>query len=123
MRKFYISNENELNEQELKSGKVSYRRIIDRYIHDLVLCNNIVEIEEFLECQLYDTYGEINDLEIYQYYLCNLNEYEEETLKEWGILLAYSNKLELDVLCVDHFGTSWDYVLTDVEWTTNYDEC
>ena len=123
MRKFYISNENELNLEEKKTGRVSYRRIIDRYIHDLVLCNNIVDIEEDLDCQLYDTYGEIDDFEIYQYYLCNLSEFETETLKEWGILLAYSNKLELDVLCVEHFGTSWDYVLTDVEWTTNLDEC
>lgn len=123
MKKFYISDENELNSEEIRSGRVSYRRIIDRYIHDLVLCNNIVEIEEFLECQLYDTYEEIDDFEIYQYYLCNLSEYEIEQLEDYGILLAYSNKLGLDVLCVEHFGTSWDYVLTDVEWTTNLDEC
>ena len=64
-------------------------------------------------------YGE----EIYQYYLCNLSEYEREQLTEYGIILSYSNKLDLDILCVEHFGTSWDYVMTDVEWSDNFDEC
>lgn len=127
MKKFYISNKNELNEEELKTGRVSYRRIIDRYISDLVLCNDIVDIEDYIDAQLYDNYDlgleEGEYLEIYQYYLCNLNEFEEETLREWGILLAYSNKLNVDILCVDHFGTSWDYVMTDVEWSENFDEC
>lgn len=123
MRKFYISNKEDLNEYELKSGCVSYRRIIDRYIQDLVLCNDIVDIEEYIEEQLYDKYGDLEDLEIYQYYLCNLNEFEEEILREYGILLAYSNKLNVDILCVDHFGTSWDYVMTDVKWSTEWKEC
>ena len=122
MKKFYISNKEELNSEELRTGRVSYRRIIDRYISDLVLCNEIANIEEFIEGQLYDTYGELEDLEIYQYYVCNLTEFEKETLQEYGILLAYSNKLEVDILCVDHWGTSWDYVMTDVKWTDNWDE-
>lgn len=127
MKKFYINNKNELNEEELKTGRVSYRRIIDRYIQDLVLCNDIANIENSIEEQLIDRYDlgleEDEYLDIYQYYLCNLNEFEEETLREWGILIAYSNILNVDILCVDHFGTSWDYVMTDVEWTDNFDEC
>ena len=123
MKKFYISNKKELNEEELKTGRISYRRIIERYVENLVLCNDIVDIEENIYEQLYDNYEEIEDLEIYQYYLCNLNEFEEETLKEYGILLAYSNILNVDILCVDHFGTSWDYVMTDVEWSEDYKEC
>lgn len=126
MKKFYISNKEDLNDQELKTGKVSYRRIIDRYISDLVLCNDIVYIEEYIESQLLDKYDlelEEEDLYIYQYFLCNLNEFEEETLREYGILLAYSNKLNVDILCVEHYGTSWDYVMTDVEWTEDWNEC
>ena len=122
MKKFYISNKEELNDQELKTGCVSYRRIIDRYISDLVLCNEVANIEEFIEGQLYDTYEGLENLDIYQYFLCNLTEFEKETLQEYGILLAYSNKLEVDILCVDHFGTSWDYVMTDIKWTDNWDE-
>lgn len=127
MKKFYISNKNELNQEELKTGKVSYGRIIERYIQDLVLCNDIANIENSIEEQLIDRYDlgleEDEYLDIYQYYLCNLNEFEEETLREWGILIAYSNILNVDILCVDHFGTSWDYVMTDVEWSENFDEC
>ena len=68
--------------------------------------------------------GEVDeDLEIYQYYLCNLNSYEKEQLQEYGIILSYSDMLGLDVLCVEHYGTSWDYVMTDVEWSQDFDEC
>ena len=121
MKKFYINNKEELNSEELRTGRVSYKRIIDRYISDLVLCNNIENLEPYEE--LYDNMQNgYEDIEIYQYYVCNLTEFEKEKLLEYGIILSYSNVLDVDVLCVDHFGTSWDYVMTDVKWTDNYDE-
>ena len=121
MKKFYINNKEELNSEELRTGRVSYKRIIDRYISDLVLCNNIENLEPYEE--LYDNMQNgYEDMEIYQYYVCNLTEFEKEKLLEYGIILSYSNVLDVDVLCVDHFGTSWDYVMTDVKWTDNYDE-
>ena len=123
MRKFYVSNVEELNDQEKKSGCVSYKRIIKRYISDLVLCNKIEEIDELVWENMqnidFDSDEEIN---IYQYYLCNLTELEKEMLLDYGIILSYSNVLDLDILCVDHLGTSWDYVMTDVEWTTDINE-
>lgn len=122
MKKFYISNKEDLNEYELNSGCVSYRRIIDRYIQDLVLCNNVVNIGNWFSLNGNKHYMDCKKDEIYQYYLCNLNEFEKETLTEYGIILTYSEELELDILCVDHWGTSWDYVLTDVKWTTDYNE-
>lgn len=120
MKKFYIGSKGHLNAEELKTGKVSYRRIVGAYARDLVLCNNIAEIDN----SIWDNMGEVDeDLEIYQYYLCNLSSYERETLKEYGIILSYSDVLDLDVLCVEHYGTSWDYVMTDVEWSQDFDEC
>lgn len=118
MKKFYIGSKGHLNAEELKTGKVSYRRLINAYIQDLVLCNNITEIDS----SVWDNMGEFEE-EIYQYYLCNLSSYERETLKEYGIILSYSDMLDLDVLCVEHYGTSWDYVMTDVEWSQDFDEC
>lgn len=119
MKKFYIRSKEHLNAEELKSGKVSYRRLISAYIKDLVLCNNIIEIDESVDFNVNCNF--IPNEEIYQYYLCDLSSYEREQIEEYGIILSYSDKLDLDVLLVDHWGTSWDYVMTDVEWTENFD--
>ena len=119
MKKFYVSNVEELNDEEKKTGCVSYRRIIERYIQDLVLCNSINEIDNSV---FYNMEEVKDDLEIYQYYLCDLSRYEKEKLEEYGILLSYSDMLDLDVLCVEHYGTSWDYIMTDIKWTTDINE-
>jgi len=39
-----------------------------------------------------------------------------------NIILMYSDKLDNYILAVDHFGTSWTYVMTDLEPTTNLDD-
>lgn len=140
MSKFYVNKEG-LNSEELKTGKVSYGRLVNRLIPNMVLCNSIEE----LDCDLFsnmiigdinyyidnegnyraqeeyeeDTTGEIHEETevIYQYYLCDLNKWDLDYLKELGgVLLAYSNMLGLYVLMVTHYGTSWDYVMTDIEW-------
>ena len=124
MKKFYVKKE-DLNSEELRTGRVSYGRIITRYITDLVICNNIQELDNSIWENSDNLYNEETEEyeEIYQFYLCNLTEYEKEELLECGIILSYSNLLDLDVLCVEHCGTSWSYVMTDVEWTENFDEC
>ena len=47
--------------------------------------------------------NDYEDMEIYQWFLCNLNDYEKEWLEDAGIILSYSDLLECDVLCVDHY--------------------
>lgn len=127
MKKLYVNKE-DLNEKELKTGRASYKRLVDRYVGDIVLCNNITEVDDEIwdnvgESDLIDEDGdEINDLEIYQYYLCNVGEWQKEQLKGTGVILSYSKVLNCDVLMVQHWGTSWDYVMTDIEWTENLEE-
>lgn len=127
MKKLYVNKE-DLNEEELKTGRVSYKRLVDHYVGDIVLCNNITEVDDEIwdnvdESNLIDEDGdEINDLDIYQYYLCNVSEWAKEQLKGTGVILSYSNVLDCDVLMVQHWGTSWDYVMTDIEWTENLQE-
>ena len=121
MKKFYINDKKFLNEEELKSGCVSYGRIVKTYINDLILCNNIAEIDESIWNNFINAYEEV-DMDIYQYCLCELNNYIKDKLADYGFILTHSDLLGLDVLCVTHCGTSWDYVMTDVEWTTNIDE-
>lgn len=122
MKKFYVADVNELNDEEKRTGRVSYRRLIDRYIDDLVLCNELVNIDGALFDNMVNIEIEEDD-EIYQYYLCNLGEFEREKLIEYGVSLSYSELLDCDVLLVTHWGTSWDYVMSQAEWSENIDEC
>lgn len=127
MEKLYVNKE-DLNKEELKTGRASYKRLVDRYVGDIVLCNNITDVDDEIwdnvdESNLIDEDGdEINDLDIYQYYLCNVSEWAKEQLKGTGVILSYSKVLDCDVLMVQHWGTSWDYVMTDIEWTENLEE-
>lgn len=55
-----------------------------------------------------------NYLEIYQYYIINdsgarfLSDYTDE-------LVFYNQELDMYIWGITHFGTSWDYVLTDIK--------
>ena len=125
MKKMYLTEERR-NEEEKRTGKASYRTLVDRYIDDLVLCNNLPSIDDsiFYNIQV----GEIDEnTEIFQYYLCNINTWDIDSLKELtennnDIIISYSDLLECDVLMVDHFGTSWDYVPTSIELTNDIEE-
>lgn len=125
--KMLVSKE-KLNSEELKTGKVSYARAIKNLVGDIVLCNNIANIDyDIFSNIINDNYydkddEEYEDNEFYQYYLCNLDEWQKNRLKETDVIISYSDVLDCDVLMVDHYGTSWDYVMTDIEWTENIDE-
>lgn len=84
-----------------------------------ILCNNINEIDEDLNYR-FEYYNEESDtyIDIYQYYLTDCTERDVEFLeKHFDLLFCYSEKLDVYILCVDHYGTSWDYVYceTDLE--------
>lgn len=109
-----ILKNDKMGKYELENKKASYRTMVDWLIGDILLCNNICEVDSSVYDNMeFDLYDEENDcyIDIYQYYLCDAHCKEE--LKKYGFLFSYSDMLDLDVLCVDHFGTSWDYVLTD----------
>lgn len=121
--KMYVKKE-DLNKEELRTGKVSYSRVIEKFIGNIVLCNNIEELDDSIFENAVNLYNKDmkKKTEIYQYYLCNIDEWEKEQLIEMGIIISYSDMLGCNVLMVDHFGTSWDYVMTDIEWTENIEE-
>ena len=144
-KKIGLLKNEDMGSYELEQGHASYRTIIERFIGDIVLCNNIVNVDgsiydnmqngfyyrdvETGEEKTQEEYNndesgkiDIEYCDIYQYYLCNVSKYEEEQLIKAGVILSYSDMLETDVLCVDHFGTSWDYVLTNVKLFDTYEE-
>ena len=98
----------------------TYAKAVDWMGGGLILCNNIPEVDK---CLFEETIGypitiEDQDEEeedcypdIYQYYLTPWDESQCSFLNEhFGLMFAYSEKLDLFVLLVDHCGTSWNYV-------------
>lgn len=115
--------ENNLSEYEKQYKTISFYHLLKKIgIYDnMILCNNIINVEE----NLYDNiingefYDEESDeyAEIYQYFLFTASDFEIELIKEnTNLLVFYSEKLDLYVLGVTHFGTSWDYVGVDCKY-------
>lgn len=132
---------------ELKEKRTTYAEMIDFCCDDYILNNDIIEklsqndyyfdvfcgdyYEHYDENGREITNDEYNNLvdnnvecfererEIYQYYLinyndaCRLSDYTNE-------LVLYNEELDLYVLCVCHWGTSWDYVSSN--WKDKEDE-
>lgn len=125
--KKYISKLEDLNEYEREHNRISYRRLIER-VGKIWLFNKAPELSNYdFEFVLNSDYDEENDeyAEVYQYYLIDIDNYTLELLQKnncTDLIIAWSETLEEYILCVTHFGTSWDYVLTDIEPTTDYNE-
>ena len=125
--KKYISKLEDLNDYEREHNKISYRRLIER-IGKIWLFNKAYELSDYdFEPVLGNIYDEETEeyKDIYQYYLIDIKSYTLELLQKANckdLIIAWSEKLEEYILCVDHFGTGWDYVLTDIEPTTDYKE-
>lgn len=87
-----------------------------------VLCNEIVNIDsesiwDNAEFEVYDEESE-SYREIFQFFITDCTEWDKTFLQEhFGLLFSYSTLLDKYILCVDHYGTSWDYVScsTDLE--------
>lgn len=124
--KMYVNME-DLNDEEKKTNRISYRRLINR-IGDIWLFNKAPELSDYeFDFEIGSDYDEETDeyLDIYQYYLIDINEYTLEKLQELkceDLIIGWSDKLEEYVLFVTHFGTSWDYVMTSIEPTDNLNE-
>ena len=77
------------------------------------------EVNEDCELSLFKFEDEEgNYTKIYQWFLTSYSLDDVRFLEDhFGLLFTYSEKLDLYVLCVDHYGTSWDYVhcCTDLE--------
>ena len=125
--KMYVNLE-DLNEYEKEHKKISYKRLINRISNNIWLFNNAPKLSDYdFEFEIGSDYDEETEeyIDFYQYYLIDINPYMIEKLQKLkckDVVIAWSEKLEEYVLMVDHFGTSWDYVLTDIEYTTKYEE-
>ena len=133
--KFYIGNEEKLNEYEKEHKKISYKTLIDYLFNDsLIICNDITKLfyqtvnGEYIEpiIEVGQDYDEEADeyKDIYQYFIVDFYSSNLDFMKKYcqnEIVLYYIDFLDTYILGVDHFGTAWDYVLTDFEYTTDYE--
>lgn len=48
-----------------------------------------------------------HDNEFYQYFIASCDKYDSERLKEYGVHIGYSEKLDNYIICIGDFGTGW----------------
>ena len=100
----------------LENGYLDYRALAG-IVGDCILNNNIYEYVGYGNWELAcgQEEGDEGDyLEIYQYYI--ITDYGYDFLDRYTDEIVYYNE-ELDMYLwgITHFGTSWDYVLTDIQ--------
>lgn len=113
----------EVSEYGLENGYLDYRTLAE-IVGDMVLNNTIrgeVEYPEDWEIvNGIDNYEDYGYCQIYQDYIISdagykfLEEYTDE-------IVFYNEKLDMYIWGITHFGTSWDYVLTDIKLTKGGD--
>jgi hypothetical protein len=114
-------NEKDLNSYERENERLSYKNLF--YNDDsLILCNNIINDYDKLELLSGYDYDEDADeyTEIYQYYI--INDDLAKRLQDINEIVYYHNDLDIYILGVTHWGTSWDYVLTDLKLIKDDDD-
>ena len=109
----------------MNTNRVNYMTLTDFIFTDMILCNNIVRYSDNWDLELGNDYNEETEeyIDIYQYYIVDVDswrleeykEYLEETKKESDFILWYDNELDIYILGVSHYGTSWSYVPTNIE--------
>lgn len=101
-------------EWDKERGYISYETLSKAF--DLVLCNGIFEAENVDSFILENGEDEKNGdyLDIFQYYI--ISDEGADILKEWTDEIVYYNSyLDIYVWGVDHWGTSWTIVPTNIK--------
>ena len=105
-----------VSEYGLENGYLDYQTL-SKIVGDSVLNNNVLQATgyenwELVSGQEEDEYGDY--YEVYQYYV--ITPFGQQFLEDYTDELVYYNE-ELDMYLwgITHFGTSWDYVLTDIK--------
>lgn len=93
----------------LENGYLDYGTL-SKIVGDCVLNNDIFMYAGY---ENWDLINGLEEGEIYQYYIISDNgaEFLENYTDE---LVFYNEKLDMYLWGITHFGTSWDYVLTDI---------
>lgn len=109
---------NKISDYGLEHGYVDYRTLAKTF--DAVLNNDIMQKTwgicgewELVSGSDYDEENEEWEVDIYQYYIVSDN--AVKILQEANEIVYYNEELNMYVWGVTHWGTSWDYVLTNIK--------
>lgn len=105
-----------VSEYGLENGYLDYYTL-SKIVGDSILNNVLISYIGWDEWELVNGYEDDEDgnyLEVYQYYIISGNgaQFFEDHTDE---IVYYHPELDLYVWGITHFGTSWDYVLTDIK--------
>lgn len=106
---------NEISEYGQKHGRVDYATLAKAFGH--VLNNEIMS--KTSDIGYWEPHFEIADdeyPEVFQWFI--VSDSGAEILEEIGEVLYYNEELDMWLWGVTHYGTSWDYVLTDIPCNT-----
>lgn len=107
---FYSTINNEYNEVEIYNGSEYYYINVDG---DILIPSEYEELNPEQQEEYSEQYEDI-----YQYYI--ISSYGAEILERYtNEIVWYIPILDIYVWGVTHFGTSWDYVLTDIKIEDN----
>lgn len=104
----------EVSKYGLENGYLDYLTL-SKIVGACILNNEILEWTGYENWDLVaGNVEEDNYFEVYQYYI--ITEQGYEFLKEYTDELVYHHyKTDMYLWGITHFGTSWDYVLTDIK--------
>jgi hypothetical protein len=114
---------NEISKYGIENNRVDYGTLAKCF--DAVLCNDIRKLfystinGDYMEPELVNgpDYNEEDDdyyYDIYQYYIIDKTGYRLLT-ELTNEIVYYIEELDIAIWGVTHFGTSWDYVLTNIK--------
>lgn len=124
----------DISKYGLEHGYIDYRCLAN-CCDALILNNDIIKFDidfweeysgelynyynangDIITCEEYDNIsdGDTQHKDIYQYYI--IPEYAAEFLKEYtDEIILYNERINMFLWCITHYGTSWNYVLTDIK--------
>lgn len=104
------------NNENKNTGLTNYAAAVNWLSKGLVMCNKLPEIDASIWDNMHKSLedeetGEYT--EIYQWFVTSWSEWDVEWLEKTfpDLIISYSDLLDCYVLCVDHVGTGWDYVM------------
>lgn len=107
---------------EQESGFVDHSEEIEELMLDNENDEHTEKIDELQEKinELEEEQENAYNADIYQYFIVDGN--GAEILQEAGEIVFYNEALDMYVWGVTHWGTSWDYVLTDIKCNVPYED-